>query len=224
MKKILIGIPTIRSFDPFWKSFDIFLSNAREFYDVDVLVIANKRLGEAQNEIVDFFMPRDYDYLLFLDDDQWGHTVQMLNCLIEADVPVAVMKTYARQYPYICTLLRYAKQDGMSIPIENGVGYEEVDVAGFPMTLIERDVFEILEKPYFREVNFLGRDWNTDVDFCERLDKVGIKPIGCFQYCLNHDIVTQENVYRLRAEGSRDAAQMAMLRAFNTQQEMLKGV
>lgn len=224
MQKILIGIPTTRNFEPFWKSLDFFVTNAKEFYDIDMRIVNNESLGDAQNKITDYFLSRDYDYLLFMDDDHWGHTVSMLDCLIEADSYVAVIKSYARHYPYISTLLKYAKEPGVSIPIESAEGYHRIDIAGFPMTLIRRCVFEKLDKPYFREEEFLGRSWNTDVNFCERLAKIGIKPVGCFQYCLNHDIVTQDNVHQLRYDGCKEANKMAMFRAFNIQQEMLKGV
>lgn len=224
MKRILIGVPTIRKFEPFWESLSTFVSNSEEFYKIYLKIVEGKRLGTAQNEIAEYFIEGGYDYLLFLDDDHWGHTVQMLDCLIKADTDVAVIKSYARHYPYISTLLRYAKEKGISIPVENGDGYEKVDIAGFPMTLISRRVFKLLEQPYFREEEFLGRDWNTDVNFCERLSKVGIRPVGCFQHCLNHDIVTKENVQELRHKGCVDANKKAMLRGFYIQQEMIKGV
>ena len=224
MKKILVGIPTIRDFAPFWKSLGDFYANAVEFYNMDMMVVSGKRLGMAQNNIADLFMQGKWDYLLFLDDDQWGHTIQMLDCLVNADSMVAVIKTYSRHYPHLCTLLNYTNEKGMVASIENGEGYMPCDVAGFPMTLIKREVFNLLDKPYFREIDSCGRDWNTDVDFCERLAKLGIKPTGCFQYCLNHDIVTQDNVKELRYKGCRDQRKMAMFKAFNIQQEILRGV
>lgn len=222
MDKIFIGIPTTRDFKPFWKSVDTLIVNAREFYEIKAEIVSNLSLGDAQNKLVDWFLETDNDYLLFLDDDQWGHTIQMLHCLVNAMTDVATIKTYGRNYPYTSMLLKYSKDRSLSCPIEYAEGYSEVDICGFPMTLIKRRVFDLLDKPYFREVEFGGRTWNTDVDFCERLEKVGIKPVGCFQHCLNHDIVTSENVYRLRREHCTDEYKKAQLQALNIQQEILR--
>ena len=65
MKKILVGIPTIRDFAPFWKSLEDFYANAVEFYNMDMTVVSGKRLGIAQNNIADLFMQGKWDYLLF---------------------------------------------------------------------------------------------------------------------------------------------------------------
>lgn len=202
MKKIFIGIPSIRRFEPFWESYKKFVVNAREFYEIESMVVTDKSLGIAQNIIADCFLDGNCEYLLFLDDDHWGHTVQMLDCLIDANSHVATMKTYSRHFPYACTLIQKTK--GGLIPIEHADGYREVDLTGFPMTLIRRDTFALLDRPYFREVEFCGRTWNTDEDFFERLNTKGIKPIGCFQYCLNHDIITPENVVKLRLQKTRE--------------------
>ncbi len=203
MRKILIGIPTIQDFEPFWLSLSDFLVNAKEFYEINTCIISNKRLGEAQNTIVDRFLKSDYEYLLFLDDDHWGHTVKMLDCLIKANTFVTTMKTFSRHYPYACTLIKQS-ENGL-IPIEHSEGYLEVDLTGFPMTLIRRDTFNHLDKPYFREESFNGRDWHTDVNFFNRLNDKAIKPIGCYQHCLNHVGITEENVNRLRLAKSREA-------------------
>lgn len=163
------------------------------------MVIKDTFLPDAQNKIAKDFIQTGYDYLLLLDDDQWGHTIEMLDCLINANTNVATIKTYSRHYPYMCALLNYVN-DNAVVPIENGEGYVECDLTGFPMTLIHKDTFNKLEQPYFRSYIDGGRDWNTDVDFFKRLNEVNIKPIGCFQYCLNHDKITQDNVFKYREE------------------------
>jgi hypothetical protein len=162
------------------------------------MVVKDTYLPDAQNAIAKDFIQTGYDYLLLLDDDQWGHRPEMLETLINANTAVATIKTYSRHYPYMCALLK--KEGNVVIPIENGEGYVECDLTGFPMTLIRRDVFDKLDEPYFRPLEAEGRTWNSDVDFFERLSKVGIKPIGCFQHTLNHDKITQENVWQYRAE------------------------
>ena len=61
MKKILIGIPTIQNFEPFWYSVNEFIVNAKEFYEIDTCIVSDKRLGEAQNIITDRFLKGNYD-------------------------------------------------------------------------------------------------------------------------------------------------------------------
>lgn len=170
----------------------------------------DKFLPDAQNFIAEFFLDNDYDYLLLLDDDHWGHTPEMLECLINADSLIATMKTYSRHYPYCCALMRKVS-DNTYIGIEDGKGYQEIDMCGFPMTLIKREFFEKIDKPYFSSVEINGRNWHTDVPFYERLSKLGIKPTGCFQHCLPHDIVTEENVKELRYKEIKDKNKKVML-------------
>ena len=160
------------------------------------MVVKDTFLPDAQNAIAKSFIESDYDYLLLLDDDQWGHTPEMVDCLINANTYVSTIKTYSRHYPYHCTLLNIVGNN--VIPLENGKGYMECDLTGFPMTLIRRDVFDLLDEPFFRPYEAEGRNWNSDVDFFRRLNKIGIKPVGCFQHVLNHDKITDDNVKEFR--------------------------
>lgn len=197
MKSIYIGVCKTRDDKRFEESLRNFTDSICRKYSVCQMVIRNKFLPDAQNEIAESFLSSDYDYLLLLDDDQWGHTPEMLECLIASSTYVSTIKTYQRQYPYMCALLKHVGNN-LVMPIENGSGYVECDLTGFPMTLISRETFDYLEEPYFRPHEVNGRIWNSDVDFFSRLAEKGIKPIGCFQHTLNHDKVTQENVQQLR--------------------------
>jgi hypothetical protein len=161
------------------------------------MIVSNTFLPDAQNAITKDFMQSGYDYLLLLDDDQWGHTPEMLETLINADTFVATIKTYSRHYPYMCALYKKVTNE-LVVPIEDGEGYVKCDLTGFPMTLISRETFSYLKEPYFRPYEVCGRTWNSDVDFFERLNKVWIKPVGCFQHTLNHGDITEENVKQKR--------------------------
>lgn len=197
MKSIYIGVCKIRDDARFKESFRNFTDSICSKYSIGLTTIKDTFLPDAQNQIVKMFLQQDYDYLLLLDDDQWGHTAEMLETLISANTQVATMKTYSRHYPYSCALLKRIPNN-LVLPIENGEGYVQCDLTGFPMTLIRKDTFKYLEEPYFRPYESGGRSWNSDIDFFERLSMVGIKPIGCFQHTLNHDKVTEENVKQLR--------------------------
>lgn len=196
MKSIYIGVCKTREDERFNKSFNKFTEKISSHYSICQMVIKDTFLPDAQNAITKDFLQMDYDYLLLLDDDQWGHTKKMLDCLVEANTYVATMKTYSRHYPYCCALLK--KEGNVVLPMESGEGYQECDLTGFPMTLIRKDLFNLLEEPYFRPIEAEGRNWNTDIEFFERLDKIGIKPIGCFQHTLNHDKITQRNILSYR--------------------------
>jgi hypothetical protein len=199
MKSIYIGVCKTRDDEKFKESFRNFTDSIVDKYSVCQMVIRDKFLPDAQNIIVKDFLQMGYDYLLLLDDDHWGHTKEMLETLINANTYVATIKTYSRHYPYMCVALNRVGNNAM-LPIENGEGYMECDLTGFPMTLISRETFDLLEQPYFRPLEAEGRTWNSDVDFFERLAKKGVRPVACFQHCLNHDKITQENVFQYRAD------------------------
>ena len=216
MKRILIGVCSTRSDKRFWDSFFRFTKDICEFYDVGTTIIRDMHLPDAQNEIVEIFMNCNYDYLLFMDDDHWGHTREMLDCLVEADSPLATIKSYSRHYPYSCALMRQNRNSYAGI--ENGEGYQEVDLSGFPMTLIKREVFEKMERPYFVGKDEGLRTWATDENFSRRMKSLGLKMTGCFQYCLPHDDITQETVWKRREEEKMDGEKLALYWAFRKKQ------
>lgn len=207
MKKIIIGIPSTRDDQAFIDSLFNLVNQCEGKYIVDTIIVKDEKLSLAQNYIVERFIESGFDYLLFLDDDHSGHTVEMIDFLVGADSFIATMKTYSRHYPYSCSL--YKRLEGRDSEscyagIENGEGYQECDLTGFPMTLIKKELFSIINPPFFKERKDSMVSWATDREFFERIAKLGIKPIGCFQACLNHQDVTQENVFALREKGRHE--------------------
>lgn len=200
MLKILIGIATTREDKRFLESLDLFISDIKGHYDFKVMWKRNVRLKDAQNRFALECIDGHFDYLLLLDDDHSGHTKQMLDCLINAKAYMATIKTYSRHYPYFCCLMNKIQNETIFSGIEYGEGYIECDMTGFGMSLIKRDLFELMDYPYFEEETEGGRDWVTDTVFCRRLNTMGIKPVGCFQYCLPHGDITAHNVIRKRRE------------------------
>lgn len=211
--RILIGIPMTRMYSPFINSFRSFLDKV-DNHQIEYLTTWKKFLPDAQNLMANHMMSGNHDALLFIDDDQWGFTPEMLECLINANSLVATIKTYSRHYPYSCTLMTKVNENGLYAGIEDWFGYHEVDMCGFPMTLICRELFEKLDKPYFTAIEALGRKWHTDIPFYQRLEKIGIKPMGCFQHCLNHGKITKDNVLELRYQDSRKRNNKILLDEF----------
>lgn len=197
MKRIFVGVCSYRHDDKFWDSFFKFMNECSNHYDITSMIIKDVFLPDAQNSIAEAAINSRHDYILFLDDDHWGHTKEMLDCLINANTNVATISTYSRHYPYSSVILD-KRDKNLVIPVEHAKGYRECDLTGFPMTLIRCDLFRKLDKPYFRPVEAEGRNWNTDIDFFERLNDLGVKPIGCFQHRLPHDKITKENVVYYR--------------------------
>jgi hypothetical protein len=195
---ILIGIPSTREDKRFLESLDSFLKELKERYKYTVLWQKNVRLKDAQNFFVKEFLGGEYDYLLMLDDDHWGHKIEMLDVLIGANAPMATIKSYSRHYPYFCCLMNQIPNDNFFSGIDVGEGYIQCDMTGFPMTLFRKDLFDKLSYPYFEEESEGGRTWVTDTIFCRKLRNIGIRPTGCFQYCLPHGEITEDNVLQKR--------------------------
>ena len=221
MKSIYIGVCKTRNDERFSESLRNFTDSICGSYSVCQRVVKDTFLPDAQNIITKDFLQIGYDYLLLLDDDHWGHSKEMLDCLINANTYVSTIKTYSRHYPYVCAAWNWSGEH-TTIPIENGVGYMQCDLTGFPMTLIRKDTFSLLDEPYFRPYSDGGRDWNSDVDFFKRLRLKGIRPTVCFQHCLNHDKITQDNVLKYREEERLDNNNIAWFNLLKQQQ--LQGV
>ena len=202
-KHIHIGVCKSRDDDRFKKSLTSFTDSLCGYYKHTLQIVENKYLPDAQNEIASSFLDSNSKYLLLLDDDHWGHTREMLDCMLNSNELVTTMRTYSRHYPYVTAAWNWVNEN-TTIPIERGDGYVKVDLTGFPMTLIRREVFDLLDKPYFRPFENGTRTWHSDVDFFGRLAKRGVKPVVCYQHILNHDIVTPQTVESLRFQKLRE--------------------
>lgn len=211
MAKIFIGIPTVRTYKPFWESLENFLIEANKEHTVEVYTVANKPLAEARNTIVSRFLNSDYEYLLFLDDDHTGHSMEMLNSLfdplINNDQYICAIKCYTKEFPYFSNLLEYSGVDPVQVglppervkyrSIEDTNGYIHCDLVGFGMTLMKSQIFNKIDEPYFYAQNN-GREDNY---FCDKLVQSGIRPVGCFDHVLEHAGIGKHNALELRKKG-----------------------
>lgn len=197
--KLLIGVPLHKPDDRFLDSLPKFIEECSKQYDIRVITVPGCSLVEAQNKISDYYMHQtDYDYLLLMEDDHHGHTVEMLNALISKDVEVCAMNYYSRHFPFVECLMREISWKKHPIEKYAGLhytsGFHECEMAGFAMMLLKRSVFAKLSKPYFRLNKDGGPDnYATDIDFSVRLKEAGIPIWGCFDYILSHRDITKEN-------------------------------
>lgn len=198
MKSIYIGVCKTRNDERFEESLRNFTDSICRKYSVCLNTVRDTFLPDAQNYLVRCFIQQNYDYLLLLDDDHWGHTPEMLDTLINANSYMATIKSYSRHHPYFCCLMNKRPNDNLFVGIEHAEGYLECDMTGFPMTLLRRDLFDKIEYPFFEAEIEQERNWGTDAHFCRKLNSIGIKPIGCFQHCLPHADITEENVIQKR--------------------------
>ena len=184
----------------------VFLPEMDKKFKIHVVEVKDKKVDEARNIISDFFIAKNYDYLLFLDDDHSGHTVEMVEALIKPDEYICAIKCYSKTLPHLCTLMDYSGHDHPLVkykPKDNKNGYDYCDLVGFGMTIIKRELFDKISVPYFvaednrREDNY----------FCDKMQSVGIKPIGCFDYVLTHNGINQENAEIFNNELLKDLAE-----------------
>lgn len=199
--KLFFAVTKTREDSKFQSSFLALIESCRSKYEIEVGLVWNTVLCDAQNTLANAFLLGDADYMILFDDDQSGHTIEMVDCLINANAYMATMKTYGRHFPYYSALMKRVMVNGNAryVGIERDTGYVECDLTGFPMTALRRDLFDIIEYPYFRQMpDSGGRKWATDEEFCLRLEKHGIKPMGCNQFVLAHGDITEENVQERR--------------------------
>lgn len=210
--KLFVGIPTIRHYQPFWDSVSSFLPAIRlEGIGVQECIVRGQDIATARNMIAKAFLESDCDYLLFLDDDHSGHTLEMLDAILdpmlENNAYVCAVKCYKKGFPYDTNLLVFSGINQKALGLKEGVGefraidapngYMYMDVVGFGMTIIRKKAFLLAGEPYFVSED----NSHEDNYFCKRLHQFGIQPVGCFQYALEHDGISIAKIPELRQEG-----------------------
>lgn len=198
MASIFIGVPRSRIVPAFGASLFTFRKAIEKSHRVETHFVYGKQKDEAREILADAFLESNCDYLLFLDDDHTGHQPEMLQALIEAETEVCALKCYARYFPYQCTLMTVDHENGIYFADDTRRGYMKCHFVGFGMTLIRRNVFHRIEKPYFKCNKDGDREDNY---FCEKLIDCGIMPVGCFTHVLPHCGIDDSNIDRMRDEG-----------------------
>ena len=208
MKRILCAVATVKPDKRFIESLPLFLRDCAGSYVIDTKWVWDKKLVDAQNEFTEYFMEGSWDYLLTIEDDHWNFSKLMLDACIAGDSDVVAISYRSRHFPFEMIPMRYQRTDINGVRRFNGIneksGYHEADLCGFGFTLIKRQVIEKLDKPYFRLNHQYYKGVGphaTDIDFCERVQKLGFKVVGCFDHLLPHREITQESYDRMKVDG-----------------------
>lgn len=199
MSRIFIGIPSIRKDQRFIDSMDKFIPEVKKSHEVIVMEARDMKIDDARNFLTDKFLDTGFEYLLFLDDDHEGHSIEMLEALFRPQVMVCAIKCYSRGNPHTVTLMNYSGLSDERLKYQENPtksGYSRCDLVGFGMTLIKREAFGVITRPYFVCEN----NQKEDNYFCDKLVAKDLKPLGCFDYCLTHDGINESNAELLNEE------------------------
>ena len=191
-KKILICIPSIRDDKDFFLSILSFVESLRTKFVVGILIEKWQDMATVQNKMADYFMQNDFDYMLFCEDDCTGHSLEMLECLINANASIAAIQAFNRHYPYPNLLLNGDTSDNLAS------GYSDITLTGHQMLLIRREVFANMAKPYFVAKHDGVAAWSTDQLFFARAKELGLSIKGCWDFCITHAGINKDNVTELR--------------------------
>lgn len=149
------------------------------------IVIERLHVDRARNECVDMFLfpekerppqfPNGVDkaykqctHMLFIDDDVLVPPFG-LKRLLSHDVPIVGGLYYQRTPPHLPVVYKHVEGTQWVPVTEFCAGLQEVDAIGFGFTLIKREVFEKMERPWFEFSDRMGEDmW-----FCQNAKKLG---------------------------------------------------
>lgn len=207
--RILVGIATVTPDKRFLESLFSFARETKNIAHLDDMWVWNKQLVDAQNDLAEATINGNYDYLLTIEDDHWGFTSSMLDSCLAANTHVCGISYRSRHLPFMKLPMKYSGGKGEAgNPLYDSIneqsGFHEADLISFGFTLIRSDVFRILDRPFFRlnTERFVGVGPRaTDIDFSTRLLEKGIRPVGCFDYVLNHREITEENYKQMLVSG-----------------------
>ncbi len=133
-------------------------------------------MGVARNTIVERFLKRDSECLLFLDSDQLFKPKNLFQRLLDINADIAAGISFKKAYPYYPTI--YRDYDGERFqPISNYPRNKiiEVDAVGMFCTLIKREVFERMKPPWFefKKTKDKGELIGEDLVFCRKAKQLG---------------------------------------------------
>jgi len=188
-KKVLIAVPTQE------------YARRADFYDYynalikpsgSVAMFAHSRSpAENRNVIVEQAFIHNCTHILFIDDDTAFKPNALLQ-LLEHDVSIVSGLYLRREYPHQPLIFDIMDDDGKVLYayLDNEQKrLRSIVAAGMGFCLIKTDVFNLLEKPYFRLGELDPEQWCDDIGFFYRVNKLGIKSY-CDMECLIGHIAT----------------------------------
>jgi predicted peroxiredoxin len=137
----------------------------------------------SRNLLVRDFLKTDCTHLLFVDSDQCDIPPDAVETLIAPDVDIVGGLYFKRAYPYPPIMYRFKEEGefGMAHVVEFPMNaLVEVDVIGMGLTLIKREVFNKLKRPYFyygldEHEDGSRRGMSEDTYFCRQARRAGIQ-------------------------------------------------
>lgn len=174
--RVAIGVPsTERTF--LTEFSDSFFALARPMNSVYIRPKGRGPLDHIRNELVMVAKQMGCTHIWMADTDQ-VYPQRVLVQLLSHDLPVVAAKVHRRYEPYDPILMRGKHGSYKAVPDEEWKkgGLVEVDATGCGSILYNMEVFDKVPNPWFEfhmedQVNPIGED----VDFCQKLRKVGVK-------------------------------------------------
>ena len=180
----------------------------RQIANLTFMWVWDKILVDAQNDMAERMIAENFDYLLTIEDDHWGFNSTMLEACLSQDVEVSAISYRSRHFPFDKIPMTYHETDKNGVRMFTGgqwdSGYHEVDLVGFGFTIIKREVFDKLDKPYFRlncEYFKSVGPRATDMDFSYRVQQFGGKLVGCYDHILPHRDIDESTYKEMLVDG-----------------------
>ena len=175
LKKIVIGVPHTGIFN--WQTVVSMLGiKSPEGYKCQYHFIGSCLVYDAREKIVEYMQNVKADYVLFLDSDMVPpHDI--IEKLVNHDKEIITGMAFKRTPPFQpcfytkCSITKDF-QPILESPIEfPDKGLLEIEGTGMACTLIKKEVFDKIEKPWFFPAPNIGED----LTFCLKAKKQGIK-------------------------------------------------
>lgn len=176
MPKIVICINSLVStVQPAYSNhIQFFYRLGRDMPDLETCLVNPSRMSidRTRSLAAEVCLEKEFDYLLFLDDDVLVPHKNSLQKLIQADADIVAGDVIIRGWPFNHMMFRYADDAKTqlkplaSLP-EGEEGVIDVDAVGFSYCLIKAEVLRKIPKPFF----VTGPTNTEDIYFCLKAKK-----------------------------------------------------
>lgn len=170
---ITIGMPLynnmpIETFISFLK----LIENIEKKINYNFINTRNYPVHHSRDFIVEQFLKKESDYLLFLDSDMVFPS-DMVSELLLIDADISSGVSFKKVYPYEPTIYKKSEDRYQSINNYEEGKVIEVDATGMACCLIKRKVFERIQPPWFEFEKLKDRYLGEDLTFCRKAKEVG---------------------------------------------------